>query len=225
MKKLIILIVLFFSLIPCFALIPITAYFSPNGGCESAIINQITSARSQILVAIYTFTDPDIANALISAKNKGVKIQVLMDKGQASGAYSKEDLLTSSHIPVRYSSVAGLMHNKFAVIDTTVVVTGSFNWTVSAQEKNAENLLVIKSPELAKQYLKEFSVLWEAGYSQTTTGSKKETGNYLGNANSKKFHKPSCQWAQKISPGNRVWFDIREEAINAGYQPCKVCNP
>lgn len=225
MKKILVFFVIVVSLFSASVYGQISAFFSPNGGCESAIINQITSARSQILVAIYTFTDPDIANALISAKNKGVKVQVLMDKEQASGAYSKEGLLESSHIPVRYSSVPGLMHNKFAVIDTTVVVTGSFNWTVSAQEKNAENLLVIKSPELAKQYLKEFSILWESGYSQMTTGSKKETGNYLGNANSKKFHRPSCQWAQKISPGNRVWFDTREEAIRAGYQPCKVCKP
>jgi len=203
----------------------ISVYFSPNGGCERAVIDKIGEARSQILVAIYTFTDTDIANALVSAKNKGVRIQVFMDKSQAGGSYSRGDLLASNGIPVKYSTGAGLMHNKFAVIDTAVVVTGSFNWTVSAEEKNAENLLVIKSPELAKQYLKEFVALWVAGSARVTTGSKKETGNYLGNSNSKKFHKPNCGWAQKISPSNRVWFDTKHEALQAGYQPCKVCKP
>ncbi|MQL50853.1 hypothetical protein GFC01_00890 [Desulfofundulus thermobenzoicus] len=50
-------------------------------------------------------------------------------------------------------------------------------------------------------------------------------GKYIGNSNSKKFHYPDCQWAQKISPSNRVEFNTREEAVNAGYQPCKVCRP
>jgi phosphatidylserine/phosphatidylglycerophosphate/cardiolipin synthase-like enzyme len=225
MKKLVIFFVVTILLFPFSAHGQINVYFSPNGGCERAVIDQIGKARSQILVAIYTFTDTDIADALVSAKNKGVRIQVLMDKGQAGGAYSKGDLLASNGIPVRYSTGAGLMHNKFAVIDTLVIVTGSFNWTISAEEKNAENLLVIKSSELAKEYLKEFVTLWGSGSGQVTTGSKKETGNYLGNSNSKKFHKPNCGWAQKISPSNRVWFDTKQEALQAGYQPCKVCKP
>lgn len=49
--------------------------------------------------------------------------------------------------------------------------------------------------------------------------------NYIGNANSMKFHYQSCRWAQKIRPANRVYFDTREEAIEAGYIPCKVCKP
>jgi len=225
MKKLVIFSVVTILLFSFSAHGQINVYFSPNGGCERAVIDQVAKARSQILIAIYTFTDTEIANALVSAKNNGVRIQILMDKGQASGSYSKGDLLASNGIQIRYSAGAGLMHNKFAVIDTLVVITGSYNWTLAAEQKNAENLLVIKSPELVKQYQEEFVTLWGSGSGQVTTGSKKETGNYLGNANSKKFHRPSCQWAQKISPGNRVWFETREEATNAGYQPCKVCKP
>ncbi|WP_253256508.1 MULTISPECIES: thermonuclease family protein [unclassified Neomoorella] len=48
---------------------------------------------------------------------------------------------------------------------------------------------------------------------------------YIGNSSSKKFHLPSCQWAKEISPRNRVEFTSRQEAISAGYQPCKVCRP
>jgi len=50
-------------------------------------------------------------------------------------------------------------------------------------------------------------------------------GVYIGNKNSKKFHRPDCQWAQKIAPYNRVIFKSRDEAIRAGYVPCKVCRP
>lgn len=56
----------------------------------------------------------------------------------------------------------------------------------------------------------------------TPTGSK---SGYIGNKNSKKFHRPDCRWAAEIAPHNRVEFGTREEAIAAGYVPCKVCRP
>lgn len=49
--------------------------------------------------------------------------------------------------------------------------------------------------------------------------------SYIGNANSGKFHYSDCRWANKISYHNRVYFNSREEAINSGYVPCKVCDP
>ncbi|WP_435366231.1 Ada metal-binding domain-containing protein [Desulfofundulus kuznetsovii] len=50
-------------------------------------------------------------------------------------------------------------------------------------------------------------------------------GGYIGNKNSKKFHRPDCRWAAEIAPHNRVEFRSREEAVKAGYVPCKVCRP
>lgn len=49
--------------------------------------------------------------------------------------------------------------------------------------------------------------------------------HYVGNMNSKKFHRPDCEWAAKIAPGNRVYFATREEALGAGYEACRVCRP
>lgn len=60
---------------------------------------------------------------------------------------------------------------------------------------------------------------------QESTSSASDTGNYVGNSNSGKFHNPSCQWALKIASYNKVTFNSREDAINQGYEPCKVCNP
>ncbi len=48
---------------------------------------------------------------------------------------------------------------------------------------------------------------------------------YVGNSNSKKFHYADCRWAGKISPSNIVHFSSRDEAVNQGYAPCKVCHP
>ncbi|NSW82776.1 MAG: thermonuclease family protein [Syntrophothermus sp.] len=64
--------------------------------------------------------------------------------------------------------------------------------------------------------------LWGAAVPGTKTTS---SGKYIGNSSSKKFHLPNCEWAQKISPQNREEFSSRAEAVNAGYEPCKVCRP
>jgi cardiolipin hydrolase len=52
------------------------------------------------------------------------------------------------------------MHNKYAIIDESVVITGSFNWTTQAINNNQENLLFYEDKELADKYLKEFNKLW-----------------------------------------------------------------
>ena len=60
---------------------------------------------------------------------------------------------------------------------------------------------------------------------KTTSNTQDIIGNYIGNTNTGKFHKSSCNWGQKISSGNKITFSSRNDAINQGYQPCKVCNP
>jgi phosphatidylserine/phosphatidylglycerophosphate/cardiolipin synthase-like enzyme len=142
-------------------------YFSPHGGCESAIIDEVKNANSEILIAIYYFTDKKIADAVCMAKKKGVKIQVVLDKSQKTSRSSKVSMLMENNIPSRYDTRNGLMHNKFAVIDDRMVITGSFNWTQSAEQKNRENLIIIKSPEVASVYEKEFWKLWEASVNAT----------------------------------------------------------
>ena len=61
--------------------------------------------------------------------------------------------------------------------------------------------------------------------SHSTKNTGSDSGNYIGNSNTGKFHELSCRWGQKISSANKVTFNSRSDAINQGYQPCKVCNP
>ncbi len=56
------------------------------------------------------------------------------------------------------------------------------------------------------------------------TGSS-DSGSYIGNSNSGKFHEITCKWGQKTAEHNRVYFNSRNDAISQGYMPCKVCNP
>lgn len=137
----------------------VSVYFSPNGRCQDAIIKQIDSAKSSIYVAMYYFTSHDLAEVLVKAKKKGVTIKVVLDKGQEGYKYAEGEFLIDNNIPVSYAPSSGLMHHKFAVIDKSIIITGSFNWTPSAETRNNENLLIIQSPDIAKRYIKVWAFL------------------------------------------------------------------
>ncbi len=137
----------------------VEVYFSPKGGCERRITELISSAKHSIDIAMYTFTNSRIAWALVKAYERGVRVRVLLDGQQASDKYSKGTFLSKRGIFVVYDRMPGLMHNKFCIIDDKIVITGSYNWTATAEEKNEENLLVIHDYNVAKVYKERFNYL------------------------------------------------------------------
>jgi len=132
---------------------PTQVYFSPNGGATDAIIQEIGKAKLEILVQAYSFTSQPIAKALLSAYKRGVKVQAILDKSQRSGKYTSAAFLANVGIPTYIDSAHAIAHNKVIVIDRETVITGSFNFTRAAEERNSENLLVIKSKDLARPYI------------------------------------------------------------------------
>ena len=138
-------------------------YFSPNGGCQNAVIAEISKAQKTIDIAMYYLSSREIAQELVKAKDRGVKIRVVLDKEQETQRYSKGRYLIKEGLEVKYHTGPGLMHNKFAVIDSAVLITGSFNWTPTANEKNEENLLIMADKELVKKYADRFEYLWKMG--------------------------------------------------------------
>ena len=132
---------------------PTQVCFSPNGGCTETIVNQIETAKSEILVQAYSFTSAPIAKALVSAHKRGVKIEAILDKSQKSERYTSATFISNAGIPTYIDSKHAIAHNKIMIIDKETVITGSFNFTKAAEEKNAENLLIIKAKALAKLYI------------------------------------------------------------------------
>jgi phosphatidylserine/phosphatidylglycerophosphate/cardiolipin synthase-like enzyme len=128
-------------------------YFSPKGGCTEAIVNEISQAKSEIYVQAYSFTSAPIAKALVDAHKRGVKVEVILDKSQKGEKYTSATFISNAGIPTYIDSIHAIAHNKIMVIDKETVITGSFNFTKAAEAKNAENLLILKSKELASQYL------------------------------------------------------------------------
>jgi phosphatidylserine/phosphatidylglycerophosphate/cardiolipin synthase-like enzyme len=132
---------------------PTKVYFSPNGGATQAIIKEINDAKSEILVQAYSFTSSPIAKALVDAHKRGVKVEVILDKSQRKAQYTSASFLANMRVPTFIDDKHAIAHNKIMIIDKTTVITGSFNFTKAAEEKNAENLLIIKSKELASLYI------------------------------------------------------------------------
>ncbi|GAB6077083.1 phospholipase D family nuclease [Desulfurobacterium crinifex] len=144
--------------------VSISPYFSPRGGCTSTVISEINRAKNHIDVAVFSFTSKSIARALIKAHNRGVRVRVIIDQGTARSKNCVGPVLEAAGIPVRYKkgNGGGLMHHKYAVIDGKILITGSFNWTVSAEKRNDENLVVIKgASEVIDAYERNFKKLWE----------------------------------------------------------------
>ena len=136
----------------------VTACFTPGENCTGAIVHALGGATRTILAQAYSFTSAPIAKALLDAHKRGVQVQVILDKSQRSEKYSSADFLANQGVPVMIDANHAIAHNKVIVIDGETVLTGSFNFTKAAQDRNAENLLIIRDPTLAAQYTKN----WDA---------------------------------------------------------------
>ena len=126
--------------------------FSPNDKCLDFIVSVIDSAKSTINVQAYSYTAKCIAEALVRAKKRGVDVRILLDRSQLSAQGSQIYFSQNNNIYVAIDYVPGIAHNKVMIIDDEKVLTGSFNWTISAEKRNAENLLLITDKHIAKKY-------------------------------------------------------------------------
>lgn len=129
----------------------------PNLDCAKAICDLFSQTKKTAKVAIYSLTDLNIVNAMIAAKERGVRVTVIVDKIQSKSqamnyAVSK---LTNAGITVYTASKQNFcMHNKVAIFDNYTVITGSYNWSKSASARNDENLIVLQGRNIAKLYEK-----------------------------------------------------------------------
>lgn len=129
--------------------------FTPGQNCAQFIVRQIDAARSELLVQAYGFTNAAILDAIERAKERGVAVTALVDKSNAGNTKVERRC-----IEVQFDGTSGIAHNKVIVIDGRHVITGSFNFTESAQKKNAENVLLIANdPEVAQRFGANFAQL------------------------------------------------------------------
>lgn len=132
--------------------------FGPWDDIEAAVIDVIAGARTQVLVQAYLLTSKKFATTLVAAHRRGIDVRVLVDAGQLEKAPSSmADELSAAGVPVWIETKYQNAHNKIIVVDAqapgATVITGSFNYTWTAQHKNAENILIARNnPALAARY-------------------------------------------------------------------------
>lgn len=130
--------------------------FTPQEKCLPVILKEISASKKRVWLQGYTFTSVPIEKALIQARDKGVDVQVILDKSQATQKHSRATSLRENRIPVYIDGIQAIAHSKIIIADDTII-TGSYNWTNSAEKRNCENLLIIKDEkETMNKYEKNF---------------------------------------------------------------------
>ena len=130
--------------------------FSPKGGCTEAIVKELGRAKRLVLVQAYSLTSAPISKALLDAHRYGVKVEILLDKSQKTDRLSSADVLAGGGIPIKTDPAHAAARNEVIIIDAEIVITGSFPYTKTAEEQNAENLLIIRNRAVAETYIKNY---------------------------------------------------------------------
>jgi phosphatidylserine/phosphatidylglycerophosphate/cardiolipin synthase-like enzyme len=139
------------------------AFFSSEDSCAHKIITIISRMRRTIDICVFTITDDRIAKAILDAHKRKVKIRIVTDDEKARDLGSDIQRLSAAGIEIRMDASLHHMHHKYALFDGTYLLTGSYNWTRSADTKNKENFIVTNDPELFAEFQNHFEGMWQ-GY-------------------------------------------------------------
>ena len=118
------------------------ACFSPGDGCLSTILGELGRTRKNADICVFTITDDRITGAIVAAHQRGVVVRIITDNDKQYDQGSDIERLRAAGIALRVDITEHHMHHKFAVLDGSRLLTGSYNWTRSAATHNEENLIV-----------------------------------------------------------------------------------
>lgn len=218
----------------------IDVVFSPDGRCTERIIDEIRKATKIVHVQAYSFTSAPIAKAIREAQKRGVLCQVVLDASQAAQDDSGLDFLRNPSIPTWLDSRHAIAHNSIVIIDRSTVITGSFDFTEAAEERNAENVIIITGDSnLAEKYLRNFAK--HRDHSRKYEGRTEATSNprappvveqprkdspqptsdvtvYVTRTG-KKYHRGSCSFLRKSK------FPMKLSEAKRNFGPCSRCRP
>ena len=142
--------------------IPVESYLSPSDGTTGKIIKTLNKATKSIEFGVMTITRSDIGNALIAKKNAGIKVHGVMDDSTDTGSVFDALVAYGVDVHLKGSAITGIFHHKYGVVDgeslnpNQYVITGSHNWTSSAENANNENTFIITSPRIANFICRNF---------------------------------------------------------------------
>lgn len=164
-----------------------SAYFSPDDDVRSVLLYLIAQETKSIRIAMFTFTERKLAQALIDAKLRGVQVEIVVDQSNIYNRYNKLSLLHQGGVKLFVyngncvqKNIPSLMHNKFVLFEKNIlgkslVCTGSFNFTRAAHRSNQENVLVLDDDLFVTKYGKKFEQLKECSDHYQERNAVKQT--------------------------------------------------
>lgn len=135
--------------------------FSPDDRPSARILELVGSARERIDVLAYILTQNELRDALLAAHRSGVQVRGVFDEEQFDSTGHDYESLKQAGLDVRFDGIPGLMHEKVIIVDGQTVIFGSYNFTRSADERNDENVLVLRDAQLADLFSQEFQRIYE----------------------------------------------------------------
>ena len=141
--------------------------FSREGSVQAFIERLIGAATISVEAALYRINNPSLARTLEEAYQRGVRVRLVLDRNKFEEDRTTRQLL--SEVSFLYRLLYGRegqgskMHHKFALFDSSVALTGSYNWTLESERRNYEHLLILRAPEQLQQFRDEFEELWREG--------------------------------------------------------------
>ena len=133
--------------------------FSPEDDVLDALIEEIDDAETSIDFMAFAFTSEDIAKAMVARMKDGVRVRGLFEKRSAGSKYSRDEFLAERGAEIHLDANRNTMHHKVIIIDSETVITGSYNFSKSAEKSNDENVIILHSPAIAGRYTQEFEGL------------------------------------------------------------------
>ena len=142
------------------------ALFSNESDIASNIISRIDSAKKSIDIAIYSLTNTSISDSIIRAHNRGINVRMIIENSKINSSRIDPAVqkLIDANIAIkalRGGGLYGIMHNKIAIIDSSILITGSYNFTLTANSNNFENIVIVTDPQNIKSYNDYFEIMWE----------------------------------------------------------------
>ncbi|KAF9105836.1 hypothetical protein BGX27_009425 [Mortierella sp. AM989] len=136
--------------------------FFPSEESFQHLINTLNRASKTLDICVFTITDDQVSNAVIRAHERGVQVRIITDDDKADDQGSDARRMAKQNdIPVRVDGSPSHMHHKFMIIDNSLVVNGSYNWTKGARYQNREDLMITNSAKAVRGFKQEFEKLWD----------------------------------------------------------------
>jgi phosphatidylserine/phosphatidylglycerophosphate/cardiolipin synthase-like enzyme len=145
----------------------VEVYFSPEDGVAKYVLERLKNAKASIRFMTFSYTSDDIASAMIAKQKAGLVVQGVFEKQNTNGSGAEFQRLRAGKIDVLQDGNCYILHHKVIIIDERTVITGSYNFTSSAEKDNDENLVIVDDPRLARAYLDEFERVYAQAQAPT----------------------------------------------------------